>query len=176
MTLSVLNAQRFEPPKLSPSFGVKIYRNDTKDFGWDLVYSKMNNEQIENNFEPYIKAFEQRWNAFLDRENWLFAEIYSQPVEGMIGVAFYAVNRQKYPTPMQIVNESFEKLRELFPNALWSQMVSGSSFIEVLENVIIVIKPNSRHCWGEKSGLDDADDTIGRHFVATMPEEWKYQK
>ncbi|MDR2170683.1 MAG: hypothetical protein LBP59_11115 [Planctomycetaceae bacterium] len=138
---------------------------------------QMNDEFIMHNFEPYVRVFGQRWNAYLERENKLFAEIYARPVDGMIGVAFYVVKRQTFPDRMRIINDSFEKLKEDFPESeLHQQNINHNSFVEVLENVIIVIKPNNRHCWGEEQGIVDADETIGIHFVTTIPEEWKNKK
>jgi hypothetical protein len=106
----------------------------------------------------------------------MFAEVFAHPVDGMIGVAFYAVDRQKFPTRMHVVDESFEKLRKQFPKAAWTQLSNGYPFIDVLNNVVIVIKPNRCDYWGENAGCDDADNTIGQHFVATIPEEWKRLK
>jgi hypothetical protein len=136
----------------------------------------MDNEQLESNFEPYIRAFVQRWNAYLERENKMFAEVFARPIDGMIGVAFYAVDRQEFSMLMQVVDDSFEKIQKQFPKAEWSQLGNCYPFIEVLSNVIVVIKPNIRHYWGESMGRDDADTTIGQHFVNTMPEEWKHLK
>jgi hypothetical protein len=136
----------------------------------------MNSKQIENDFEPYVRAFEQHWNAHLERKNKMFAEVFAHPVDGMIGVAFYAVDRQKFSTRMQIVDDSFKKLRKQFPNAAWNQLVNNCPFIDVLNNVVIVIKPNNRDYWRENVGRDDADNTIGQHFTSTTPEEWKRLK
>jgi hypothetical protein len=133
----------------------------------------MNNVQIKDNFEPYVRVFEQRWNAHLERENKMFAEVFSRPVDGMICVAFYAVDRQKFPTRMKIIDDSFEPLKKQFPKIAWSQLNNGYPFIDMLNNVIVIIKPNIRYHWGEQTGCEDADETIGRNFVATMPDEWK---
>jgi hypothetical protein len=134
----------------------------------------MNIESIESFFEPYIRVFGQQWNGHLDYANKMFAEVFACPVDGMIGVAFYAVDRQEFPNQMQIVDDTFEKLKEQFPQAYWSELTTRP-FIDLIHSpdVIIVIKPYSPECWTEEQGIADANDTVGWHFSDTMPEEWK---
>jgi hypothetical protein len=133
----------------------------------------MSGEQIDANFEPYARTFGQHWNGHLDKSDKMFAEVFAYPINGMIGVAFYAVDRQEFPELMQIVDDSFKKLQEQFPNAAWSQLHDGQEFIEVLKNVVIIIKPDVHCYWEDRMGGRDADDTVAHHFTKTMPEEWK---
>ncbi|MDR2762358.1 MAG: hypothetical protein LBB88_07135 [Planctomycetaceae bacterium] len=159
----------------SPVTDITTYQeNDNIDY--TKAYSSMTGKNIERNFEPYICLFERHWNTYLERETKLFAEVYSKTVNGMIGVAFYVVNRLEFPDKMQIINDSFEKLKIDFPDVSWSQITVGFQFIDITDKIIIVIKPDSHHCWGKEQSTIDADETIGRHFVDTMPEEWKYKK
>jgi hypothetical protein len=137
------------------------------------VCTRMDGADIEKNFEPYVRVFEQRWNAFIERENRFFAEIYAQPINGRIGVAFYAVTRQNFPGRMRVIDDSFDALKEDLPGLAWSHSQQWYPVITVLLNMLIIIKPNDRQFWGEEQGIEDADDSIWIWFDNTMPEEWK---
>jgi len=129
--------------------------------------------EVEDLFEPYIRQFTQRWNAFLEREDKLFAEIYALSEGGMMGVAFFIVKREGNPDRLRVIEESWEAMRCRFPKATWFDVIHGQSFLELLNEVVIIVKPNARCYWTEKEGEMNADDTIGQHFADTIPEGWK---
>ena len=135
-------------------------------------YVRMNADPVDS-FNPYVRQFTQHWNAFLEREDELTAEIYSESENGMIGVVFVPVKRDRCSEKIRIRNEGLEAMRNRFPNVSWSDTIPRQSFFETLDEAIIVVKPNLRRCWTEDAGAQDADDTIGIRFTETMPEEWK---
>jgi Trp operon repressor len=139
-------------------------------------YARMDSCQndLENLFDPYIRQFTQRWNAFLEKEDKMFAEIYATSDDKMIGVVFVPVKRSQCSERMRIVNEESEgSITQRFPQVAWSERIGGQSFFDTLDTAVIVIKPNVRIHWTEEQGASDADDTIGSHIVKTMPKEWE---
>ncbi|MDR3199588.1 MAG: hypothetical protein LBU34_17100 [Planctomycetaceae bacterium] len=132
---------------------------------------------VEKCFEPYIRTFEQLWNAYLKPENKLFAEVYSLPVDGMIGIAFYVVDRKEFPDRLQVIEQPYTNLQDQFSNLKLTWLEKGKLFVETLDKVIIVIKPVIQDFWSEKLAEIDANGTIGEHFFNTMPEEeWTNSK
>jgi hypothetical protein len=131
---------------------------------------------VEKCFEPYIRTFEQLWNTYLKPENKLFAEVYSLPVGGMIGIAFYVVDRKEFPDRLQVIKQPYTNLQDQFPNLklLWAE--KGKPLVEILDEVIVVIKPVTQDFWSEKLAEIDANGTIGEHLFNTMPEEWTNSK
>ena len=128
---------------------------------------------IEKRFEPYVRSFEQRWNTFLSDNTRLFADVFVLPSDGMLGIMFYIVSRADVMTRMQIIPDSFRKMSIRNSKVNFVNIILGIPFFDVLEDAVLVVKPDMQSYWRESCGVTDADDTIAIHFSKTMPEKWK---
>jgi len=141
---------------------VGVYDSDSS------VVTGRSEREIEEYLEPYVRAFCQTWNTCLPDDEKIFADIFTSPVNGMLGILLYIVKRSDVPTPrMRLVHDSFCNESSGILESVLSRIVGGTQFSDVIDNLIIVVKPDSRAYWLEGFGEMDAAATLSIQFDKT---------
>lgn len=151
-------------------------RYGTRPSGWEDELDLLQRMDCspEQTFLPYIRNFISHWNLFIDKNSTLGAEVYCVPSsDGLVAVAFSPIakkDKDKFPMFLQ---RSWEDMKKKYPKVQWSDMIEKKSFFDVVDDAIIVVKPNLLRNWQKKDGGNDADCTVRIRAFKTMPEEWK---
>jgi hypothetical protein len=179
--------RRYAQPRLPAYYETKsenilCYSSD-KENTEEFYRLDSGHTELKNQIAPYIRCFSQHWNTFLDVNDKLVAEVYSdvysdvysESPDRMLAVVFTAIKREHRIDQVQIIKDDLKTLYNRFPTVIWSDYIPGRIFLDVVDEDIIVVKPNIRRCWTESEGSMDADDTIGMRFAKTLPKEWEQQ-
>lgn len=115
----------------------------------------------------YIRAFTLRWNAFLEREDCMVAEVYRDA--SAVCIKFIPVRREPRPPLIIKSHTDLVEVKERFPALDWNN--SDLNYFDVFADGVFVIKANGE--WTTGHGDVDAEETIRKRFIETLPEEWK---
>lgn len=133
---------------------------DNKDLSW---------------IEKYIHIFCRRWNAYLDANGEMRAEIHIGANGNMVAVDFYAADKND-PWNLAPQKESWGKLLDKIGHSLPQPMGTSQILLDGLVHVvsddgITIIKRNEKRFWTRSLAREDADSTLCKRMTDTMPKE-----
>jgi hypothetical protein len=125
--------------------------------------------------EKYIRIFCRRWNAYLDANGEMRAEIHIGANGNMVAVDFYAADKND-PWNLSPQKESWgkllDKIGQSLPHPLGTSQILLDGLVHVISNDgITVIKRNEKRFWTRSLAREDADSTLCKRMTDTMPKE-----
>ena len=125
--------------------------------------------------EKYVHIFCRRWNAYLDNGEEMRAEVHLGAHNNMVAIEFYPADKVD-PWNLKSKNDSWGYILEQLVNTLPQPMGTSQIVLDGLVHVvsdsgIIIIKRNEKRFWTRSLAREDADATICKRMVDTMPKE-----
>lgn len=125
--------------------------------------------------ENYAGIFGRRWNAYLNKGEEMRAEVHTGAHGNMLAVEFYPADKDD-SWNLKPRDDSWGYILEQIGNKLPQPMGSSRILLDGLvhvisDNGIIIIKRNEKRFWTRTMAREDADATICKRMVATMPRE-----
>jgi hypothetical protein len=114
--------------------------------------------------EKYVHIFGRRWNAYLDKDEEMRAEVHLGAHDNMVAIEFYPADKGD-PWNLKSKNDSWEYILEQLGNTLPQPMGTSQIVLDGLVHVvsdsgIIIIKRNEKRFWTRSLAREDADATI----------------
>lgn len=151
----------------------------TLPFFYKPFYSSGAMKAVKNNdpswVENYIHIFCLRWNAYLGNDEEMRGEVHIGAHDNMLAVEFYVADKGD-PYDLKVKDNSWgsilEQLGKVLPQPMRISQIILDGFVNVIsESGIILIKRNEKRFWTRSLAREDADATICKRMVDTMPEE-----
>jgi len=125
--------------------------------------------------EKYVHIFCRRWNAYMANNEEMRGEIHVGAHGNMVAIEFYPVDKGD-PYDLKVKDNSWSYILEQIGDALPRPMGTSQIVLDGLVHVvsdtgIIVIKRNEKRFWTRSLAREDADATICKRMVDTMPKE-----
>ena len=123
--------------------------------------------------EKYIKVFCRRWNAYLNNEEEMHAEVHLSIDNNIVAIEFYPADKNDFWN-IKPQNDSWKYILEKMGGYLQTPMGSERFVLDgvvhsISENGIIIIKRNQKIYWTRSLAREDADSTICKRMTDTMP-------
>lgn len=125
-------------------------------------------QAVENNdlswIEKYVHIFGRRWNAYLDNDEEMRAEVHLGAHNNMVAIEFYPADKGD-SWNLKSKNDSWGYILEQLGNTLPQPMGTSQIVLDGLVHVvsdsgIIIIKRNEKRFWTRSLAREDADATI----------------
>ena len=125
--------------------------------------------------EKYVHIFGRRWNAYLDKDEEMRAEVHLGAHDNMVAIEFYPADKGD-PWNLKSKNDSWgyilEQLGNTLPQPMGTSQIVLDGFVQVVsDSGIIIIKRNEKRFWTRSLAREDAEATICKRMVDTMPKE-----
>ncbi len=125
--------------------------------------------------ENYINIFCKRWNAYLANDEKMRAEVHIGAHGNMVAVEFYAVDKCDRDD-LNLNDDGWgrvlDQIGEALPQPMGvSQILLDGVVHTVSDSGIIIIKRNERRFWTRSLAREDAEATLCKRMVDTMPNE-----
>ena len=125
--------------------------------------------------EKYIHIFCRRWNAYLGDSEEMRAKVHLGAHDNMVAVEFFPADKGD-PWNLKSKNDSWgyilEQLGNTLPQPMGTSQIVLDGLVHVVSNSgIIIIKRNEKRFWTRSLAREDADATICKRMVDTMPKE-----
>ncbi|MDQ1350314.1 MAG: hypothetical protein QG657_615, partial [Acidobacteriota bacterium] len=125
--------------------------------------------------DKYVYTFCRRWNAYLEDDEEMRAEIHIGAHGNMIAVEFFPSDKGD-PWNLEPTDDSWsyilEKIGEALPQSMGASQIVLDGLVHVVSDTgIIIIKRNEKRFWTRSSAREDADATICKRMVTTRPKE-----
>lgn len=135
---------------------------ETNDFTW---------------IEKYVHIFCRRWNAYLGDGEEMRAEIHIGMHKNMVAIEFYPADKGD-PWNLVPVDDSWahvlEQIGASLPKSMGTSVIILDSIVQFISNDgITIIKRNEKRFWTRTLAREDADATILKRMVDTMPRKEK---
>ncbi len=134
---------------------------------------------VENNdfswIERYVYIFSRRWNAYLGNDEEIRAEVHVGAHGNMVAIEFFPAEKDS-PWDLKPKDDTWsyilEQLGKSLPQPMGTSQILLDGLVHVVsEQGIIIIKRNEKRFWTRSLAREDADATICKAMVNTMPEE-----
>lgn len=125
--------------------------------------------------ENYAGIFSRRWNAYLNEGEEMRAEVHTGAHGNMLAVEFYPADKDD-SWDLKPRDDSWgyilEQIGNKLPQPMGSSLILLDGLVHVIsDNGIIIIKRNEKRFWTRTMAREDADATICKRMVATIPRE-----
>ena len=125
--------------------------------------------------EKYVHIFCWRWNAYLDNGEEIRAEVHLGAHNNMVAIEFYPADKGD-PWNLKSKNDSWgyilEQIGKTLPQPMGTSQILLDGLVHVIsDSGIIIIKRNEKRFWTRSLAWEDADATICKRMVDTMPKE-----
>ena len=125
--------------------------------------------------ENYIHIFCLRWNAYLGSDEEMRAEVHIGAHDNMLAVEFYVADKgDSYDIKVKANSWSavLDQIGEVLPQPMGVSQIILDGFVHVVsDSGIILIKRNEKRFWTRSLAREDADATICKRMVDTMPKK-----
>jgi len=125
--------------------------------------------------ENYIHNFCLRWNAYLGSDEEMRGEVHIGAHDNMLAVEFYAADKgDSYDLKVKDNSWSavLNQIGEVLPQPMGVSQIILDGFVHVVsDSGIILIKRNEKRFWTRSLAREDADATICKRMVDTMPKK-----
>jgi hypothetical protein len=133
------------------------------------------NKNIEWFEANYIRIFCKRWNIYLGTGEEMRAEIHVGAHGNMVAIEFYPADKGD-SWNLKPQNNTWGYILEQLGNNLPQPMGTSQIVLDGLVHVvskdgIIIIKRNEKRFWTRSLSREDADVTLYKRMVTTMPKE-----
>jgi hypothetical protein len=128
--------------------------------------------------ENYINIFCLRWNAYLGGDEEMRGEVHIGAHGNMLAVEFYAADKND-PYDLKAKDNSWgsilDRIGEVLPQPMGISQIILDGFVHVVsDSGIIIIKRNEKRFWTRSLAREDAEATICKRMVDTMPKERRF--
>jgi len=125
--------------------------------------------------ENYINIFCLRWNAYLGGDEEMRGEVHIGAHANMVAVEFFAANKGD-PYDLKVKDNSWgailNQIGKVLPQPMGVSQIILDGFVHVVsDSGIILIKRNEKRFWTRSLAREDAEATICKRMVDTMPKE-----
>jgi len=125
--------------------------------------------------ENYISVFARRWNAYLGDAIEMRAEVHVGAHDNIVAVEFYPADKTD-PWNLFPKNDSWpdvlEQIGKALPQPLGTSQILVDGIVHVVsDDAVIVIKRNEKRFWTRSLAREDADATLCKRMVESMPED-----
>ncbi len=129
--------------------------------------------------EKYIHIFCRRWNAYLEDDEEMRAEVHVGAHGNMVAVEFFSADKGD-PWDLSLKADSWgyilEELGRNLPQPMGtSRMVLDGVVHVVSQRGIIIIKRNEKRFWKRSLAREDADATLCKRMVDTRESKAEYR-
>ncbi len=125
--------------------------------------------------ENYIHNFCLRWNAYLGSDEEMRGEVHVGAHDNMLAVEFYVADKgDSYDLKVKDNSWSsvLDQIGEVLPQPMGVSKIILDGFVHVVsDSGIILIKRNEKRFWTRSLAREDAEATICKRMVDTMPKE-----
>ncbi len=124
--------------------------------------------------EQYTRIFARRWQPYLGDNEDMRAELHLGAHGNMVAVEFYpADNNDLWDlVPRDDWGYVLEQLSSVLPIPMGTSQIVLDGMVHVVSNRgIIIIKRNEKRLWTRSLAREDADSTLAKQMVQTMPRE-----
>jgi hypothetical protein len=125
--------------------------------------------------ENYIHNFCLRWNAYLGSDEEMRGDVHIGAHDNMLALEFYVADKgDSYD--LKVKDNSWDsilnQIGEALPHPIGVSQIILDGFVHVVsDSGIILIKRNEKRFWTRSLAREDADATICKRMVDTMPKE-----
>ena len=134
---------------------------------------------IENDdlswIERYVHIFCRRWNAYLGNDEEMRAEVHVGAHGNMVAVEFFPAEKEaRWDLKLKDASWGYilEQLGKSLPQPMGTSQILLDGVVHVVSKQgIIIVKRNEKRFWTRSLAREDADATICKAMVSTMPEE-----
>lgn len=127
--------------------------------------------------EPYVQVFSRRWNAYLEADVEMRAEIHIGAHENMVAVEFFPADKTDSWSLSPKSNswkEVLEKIESSLPQAIGVSQILLDGVVHVVsDDSILVIKRNERRFWTRSLAREDADSTLCKRMMKSNAGNWE---
>lgn len=128
--------------------------------------------------EKYIDIFCRRWNAYLDDDEEMRAEIHIGAHANIIAVEFFPSDKGD-PWNIEPTNNNWgyilEQIEKTLPHPMGTSQMIMDGFVQVIsDNGIIIIKRNEKRFWTRSLAREDAEAALCNRMIETMPRDGKF--
>jgi hypothetical protein len=125
--------------------------------------------------ENYIHIFCLRWNAYLGSGEEMQAEVHIGAHDNMLAVEFYVADKGD-AHDLTVKDNSWgsvlDRVGEVLPQPMGVSKIILDGFVHVVsDSGIILIKRNEKRFWTRSLAREDADATICKRMVDSIPKE-----
>ncbi len=125
--------------------------------------------------ENYIHIFCRRWNAYLEDDEEMRAEIHMGANENMVAVEFYPAHK-KIPWDLKPKSDSWnsvlEKIGKNMTQPLGTSQIVLDGLVHVVSDAgITIIKRNEKRFWTRSLAREDAESTLCKRMIDTKPKD-----
>ena len=123
--------------------------------------------------EIYARMFARRWNAYLENDVEMRAEIHVGAHGNMVAIEFFPADKTD-PWKLNPQNKSWDHLLDQIGNSLpqpmgVSQILIDSVVHVVSNDSIIIIKRNEKRFWTRSLAREDAETTLCKRMIDFKP-------
>ena len=124
--------------------------------------------------QNYAEHFAQRWQPYLNKNEVLRADLHIGASGNMIAIEFFPADsgdewdlKPQKDTWLQILDEIGKNL----PRPMGTSQILLDGIVHVItDDSIIVIKRNEKRFWTRSLACEDAESTLAKRMLETMPE------
>jgi hypothetical protein len=125
--------------------------------------------------EKYVKIFCRRWNAYLGEDEEMRAKVHTAAHGNMVAVEFFSSDKGDH-WDLEPKNDTWgtnlEQIGKTLPQPLGVSQILLDGLVHVVSDTgIIIIKRNEKRFWTRSLAREDAEATICKRMVTTMPKE-----
>ena len=125
--------------------------------------------------ENYIHNFCLRWNAYFGSDEEMRGEVHIGAHDNMLAVEFYVADKgDSYDLKVKDNSWSYvlDQIGEVLPQPMGVSKIILDGFVHVVsDSGIILIKRNEKRFWTRSLAREDADATICKRMVDTIPKK-----
>jgi type I restriction-modification system DNA methylase subunit len=124
--------------------------------------------------KKYVNIFCHRWNAYLGNDEEMRAEVHVGAHGNMVAIEFFPAEKST-PWDLKPKDDSWsyilDQLGKSLPRPLGSSQILLDGLVHVVSKQgIIIIKRNKKRFWTRSMAREDADATICKAMINTLPE------
>lgn len=124
--------------------------------------------------QRYANCFSQRWQPYLSDDEVMRADLHIGASHNMLAMEFYPADVDD-PWNLSPKIDSWSYILEEIGNALPCPMGTSQILLEgivhiVTDHSIIVIKRNEKRFWTRSLAREDAESTLAKRMIETMPQ------
>lgn len=121
----------------------------------------------------YVKIFSRRWNTYLDDSEEIRADVHVGAHGNMVAIEFYPADKDDL-WDLKPKDDSWGYVLEQISNSLPQPMGTSKILLDgvvraVSESGVIIIKRNEKRFWTRSLAREDADVTLCKRMVDTLP-------
>lgn len=128
--------------------------------------------------KKYLHTFCRRWNAYLGEDEEMRAEVHIGAHGNIVAAEFFPSDKSD-PWNIEPKNDTWgyilEQIGAALPHPMGTSQIILDGFVHIVsDRGIIIIKRNEKRFWTRSLAREDADASICKRMVSTMPGEGRH--